>query len=162
MKNITLIFFFIFSTLAFSQDPYKEAFDRYSVVKTFEVHLENAKKFKKLSIRGTDEMAFLEILKALSIKPKSSEALSIKGQLLYLMSRDHYVIFSQLSDAISLGSKDGCTYLYRAKSRLNLDEEDPERSTSKICTDIIVAKTLGISGCVERERELLNWFDRCN
>ena len=162
MKNITLIYFFIFSTLAFSQDPFKEAYDRYSVVKTFEVHLENAKKFKKLGIRGTDEMAYLEILKALSIKPKSSEALSIHGQLLYLKSVDPYAIFNMLNHAISLGSKDGCTYLFRAKSRLRLDEEDPEGLTSKICADIIVAKALGISSCVEREKELLNWFDRCN
>tara|TARA_B110000003_G_scaffold245646_1_gene255591 strand:+ start:85 stop:591 length:507 start_codon:yes stop_codon:yes gene_type:complete len=144
MKNITLIFFLISGFFAFSQTGFQ---NYWKDLRSFDEHLENAKEFKKFhTTDGYLEMAYLEVLKAIRFNPESSEAYSIKGQVNYLKG-DYYGAMEDLNRSILLGSKNGCTYLYRALSRRETFVDPYRRNQSKlnakVCADLMTAKALG-------------------
>ena len=142
MKNIILIFFLISGFFAFSQTSYQ---NYWKDLRSFDEHLENAKELKKYHMTdGYLEMAYLEVLKAIRFNPESSEAYSIKGEINYLRE-DYYGAMEDLNRSILLGSKNGCTYLYRALSRRERDYQVKNQSiiNAKVCADLMTAKALG-------------------
>ena len=144
MKNILVIILFISTSNLLSQSSYE---NYWNDLRSFDEHLENAKELKKFfTTDGYKEMAYLEVLKAIRLDPESSEAYSIKGELNYYKG-DPYGAIEDLNHSISLGSKNGCTYLYRALSRLNLPYYHENNNETKYCADLITAKALG--GCAD-------------
>ena len=148
MKNIILIYFFILSSFVYSQTSY----EKYGKdLRSFDEHLENAKELKKNRMAdGYKELAYLEVLKAIRFNPKSSEAYSIKGELNFWKS-DYESAMEDLNHSIRLGSKNGCTYLYRAMSRKNGCDFSME-DAPKFCADLMTAKALG--GCYDNQAAL--------
>lgn len=149
MKKLPLFLFFILSSFVYSQSSY----DKYwKDLRSFDEHIENAKELKKQHMtEGYKEMAYLEVLKAIRFNPESSEAYSIKGELNYFKG-DHYGAMEDLNRSIDLGSKNGCTYLYRALSRIEFPDWHENNSSSKYCADLITAKALG--GCADNQGAL--------
>ena len=149
MKNFVLIYFLISTFFVFSQTGYE---NYWKDLRSFDEHLENAKELKKnRTADGYKEMAYLEILKAIRFNPESSEAYSIKGELNYFKG-DYYGAMEDLNRSILLGSKNGCTYLYRALSRIEFPDWHENNSTSKYCADLMTAKALG--GCADNQAAL--------
>tara|TARA_B110000003_G_scaffold249536_1_gene261969 strand:+ start:101 stop:577 length:477 start_codon:yes stop_codon:yes gene_type:complete len=154
MKKLPLFLFFILSSFVYSQSSY----DKYwKDLRSFDEHIENAKELKKYhTTDGYIEMAYLEVLKAIRFNPESSEAYTIKGELNYFKG-DHYGAMEDLNRSISLGSKNGCTYLYRALSRIEFPDWHENNSTSKYCADLMTAKALG--GCADNQEALDSSFN---
>ena len=149
MKNIILIYFFISTSFAFSQTGYEKY---WKDLRSFDEHLENAKELKKNRMTdGYKEMAYLEVLKAIRFNPESSEAYTIKGELNYFKG-NYYGAMEDLNRSILLGSKNGCTYLYRALSRIEFPDWHENNSKSKYCSDLMTAKALG--GCTDNQSAL--------
>lgn len=148
MRNLPLFLFFILSSFVYSQTSYeKYAKD----LRSFDEHLNNAKELKKLKgLDGYIEMAYLEVLKAIRFNRESSEAYSIKGELNF-WNGDYESAMEDLNHSIRLGSKNGCTYLYRAMSRINGCDFSME-DAPKFCADLMTAKALG--GCYDNQAAL--------
>jgi tetratricopeptide (TPR) repeat protein len=156
MKNIFVIILFFSTSNLLSQSSLKNYLDD---LRSVDEHLENAKELKRFSTAdGYKEMAYLEVLKAIRLNPESSEAYSIKGELNYYKG-DPYGAIEDLNHSISLGSKNGCTYLYRALSRIDLPYYHEDNNETKICADLITAKALG--GCAENGGALRGSLVRC-
>ena len=150
MKNIILIYFLILSSIVYSQTSYEKYFND---LRSFDEHLENAKELKKQgwTFDGNIEMAYLEVLKAIRFNPESSEAYSIKGELNYFKG-DSYGAMEDLNRSILLGSKNGCTYMYRALARSEIKDWRENNKKSKYCADLMTAKALG--GCANKQSQL--------
>ena len=148
MRNLPLFLFFILSSFVYSQTSY----EKYSKdLRSFDEHLNNAKELKKSKgLDGYKELAYLEVLKAIRFNPESSEAYTIKGELNYFKG-NYYGAMEDLNRSILLGSKNGCTYLYRAMSRKNGCDFSME-DAPKFCADLMTAKALG--GCYDNQAAL--------
>jgi|TARA_B110000967_G_scaffold175426_1_gene188178 tetratricopeptide (TPR) repeat protein len=145
MKNFILIFFLISGFFVFSQ-----SFSPTNLkdLRSYDEHLENAKKLMSEPwFDGYLEMAYLEVKRAIWFKRFSSEAYSIKGQLNFRKG-NYYKALEELNRSIALGSKSGCTYLYRAMTRIKFPKQHENYSESKYCADLMVAKALG--GCTDQ------------
>ena len=154
MRNLPLFLFFILSPFVYSQTSYeKYAKD----LRSFDEHLNNAKELKKSKgLDGYKELAYLEVLKAIRFNPESSEAYTIKGELNYFKG-NYYGAMEDLNRSILLGSKNGCTYLYRALSRIEFPDWHENNSKSKYCSDLMTAKALG--GCADNQEALDSSFN---
>lgn len=140
--KLNLAFFFITTCFMYSQSSYQ---NYWKDLRSFDEHLNNAKElYRFANEEGYAEMAYLEILKAIKLNSESSESYTIKGAL-NLHKGDYYTAIEDLNRSILLGSKDGCTYYYRAVARIELPSYHKDNTTSKYCADLITANALG--GC---------------
>jgi hypothetical protein len=147
----------LFSCFAYSQVTFKQVDESYSKMMTFDEHLEFAKSFyKNKFFFNYREKGIIEINKALKINPFSSEALAYKGMLMWDNAQLYSIYtFNTLSESIDNGTQIGCVYYYRARTRMDLIRyDDPRADISKICADLLVAKTLGLSECPNNEKLL--------